>query len=93
MADEFAKGFGIFTGAGLAWMVLASWYRTPAFESTEQLVAPLTTSMGSANLLNSTAIVLMDVLFWFTILGTLMFWVGIPAMRQARETFSESDAE
>ena len=40
MADEFMKGLGIFTGAGLAWLVLASWYRTPSFGSTEQLVAP-----------------------------------------------------
>ena len=42
MADEFIKGLGIFTGAGLIWMVLAGWYRTPSFESTPQLVAPLT---------------------------------------------------
>ena len=41
MADEFIKGLSIFTGAGLAWMVLAGWYRTPSFESEQQLVAPV----------------------------------------------------
>jgi len=25
MADEFMKGFGILTGAGLLWMTLAGW--------------------------------------------------------------------
>ena len=33
MADEFIKGLALFCGAGLAWMVLAGWYRTPSFES------------------------------------------------------------
>ena len=93
MADEFAKGFGIFTSAGLVWMVLASWYRTPAFESTQQLIAPLTTEMGAANLLNSIGILLMDVFFWFTIIGTLTFWGAIPALRQFREALSENEAE
>ncbi|ERH06655.1 MAG: hypothetical protein J07HN4v3_02278 [Halonotius sp. J07HN4] len=31
MADEFMKGFGILTGAGLLWMTLAGWYQTPSF--------------------------------------------------------------
>ncbi|PYZ02684.1 hypothetical protein C8039_03740 [Halogeometricum sp. wsp3] len=41
MADEFIKGLGIFTAAGLGWMVLAGWYRTSSFEST-QLTGELT---------------------------------------------------
>lgn len=88
MADEFAKGMGIFMGAGLAWLVLAGWYRTPSFESTKQLVAPLTKDPATADLLNSIAIVLTDVFFWFTVLGTLTFWVLIPAVRQLRQRFA-----
>jgi hypothetical protein len=93
MADEFAKGLGIFTGGGLLWIVLAGWYRTSSFESTQQLVAPLTTSMESADLLNSMAITMMEVTFWFTILGTLAFWVGVPAIRQIRETLADSGGD
>lgn len=89
MADEFIKGLGIFTGGGLAWMVLAGWYRTTGFESTKQLVAPVTQEPGSADLFNSMAIVLMDVLFWFTVLGALTFWLLIPAGRQARQALAD----
>jgi len=39
MADEFAKGFGILVVAGLGWMTLAGWYRTPSFEG-QQLQRP-----------------------------------------------------
>jgi hypothetical protein len=90
MADEFIKGLGILTGAGLFWMVLAGWYRTPSFESTEQLVAPLTVDMGSATLLNVVAITLMDVFFWLAILGPLAFWILIPGARQARKALDEA---
>jgi len=89
MADEFIKGLGILTGAGLGWMVLASWYRTPSFESTQQLVAPLTTDPSSADLFNAVGIVMLDVLLWFALLGALTFWVVIPAARQAQETLEE----
>ncbi|MFB6156854.1 MAG: hypothetical protein ABEJ34_03320 [Haloferacaceae archaeon] len=89
MADEFIKGLGALTGAGLAWMVLAGWFRTPGFESTQQLVAPVTVSPGSADLLTTIAITLMDVFFWFALLGAFAFWVLIPATRQLRETVSE----
>ena len=82
MADEFIKGLGIFTGGGLAWMVLASWYRTASFEATNQLVGPVTIEAG--NLYNGFGVVLMNALFWFTVLGTLMFWVLIPGYRQLR---------
>ncbi|WP_435182887.1 DUF7314 family protein [Halobellus sp. EA9] len=88
MADEFVKGLSIFTGAGLAWMVLAGWYRTPSFESSQQLVAPL--SLGdSATMFDTLGVLLMDVFFWFAIIGALTFWVGIPAVRQAREAIEE----
>lgn len=89
MADEFAKGAGIFTGGGLLWMVLAGWYRTPSFESTNQLIAPLVVDPASADILNLLAINLLEIIFWFTILGTLTFWVGIPAIRQTREWFAD----
>lgn len=89
MADEFVKGLGIFTGAGMLWMVLAGWYRTPSFESTQQLVAPLTVDMGSATLLNVIAITLMDVFFWLAILGPLTFWILVPAGREARDALGE----
>jgi hypothetical protein len=84
MADEFIKGLGIFTGAGLAWMVLAGWYRTGSFESTQQLVEPVTIAEGEANLFNTLGIALMDVFFWFALVGALTFWVLIPAGRQTR---------
>lgn len=90
MADEFIKGLGIFTGGGLAWLTLASWYRTPGFESTQQLVAPVTAS--GDDLFNALAIALMDVFFWFTLIGALTFWVIIPAARQAREVIDERRA-
>jgi hypothetical protein len=89
MADEFIKGLGILTGAALMWIVLAGWYRTPSFESTQQLVAPLTVDPGSATLLNAVAITLMDVFFWLALLGPLTFWVLIPAGREARKAIEE----
>ncbi|QCC48261.1 DUF7314 family protein [Halobellus limi] len=88
MADEFVKGLGIFTGAGLAWMVLAGWYRTPSFESQEQLVSPVSLS-DSATMFDTLGVLLMDMFFWFAIIGALTFWVGIPVIRQAREALEE----
>lgn len=85
MADEFIKGLSIFTGAGLAWMVLAGWYRTTAFESTQQLVAPITVNPQSTNMFNALGVALMDVVFWLALLGPLAFWVLVPAGRQARK--------
>ena len=88
MADEFIKGLGIFTGAGLAWMVLAGWYRTPSFESQQQLVAPVELS-DSATMFDSLGVLLMDAFFWFAVLGALTFWVLIPVVRQASEVIEE----
>lgn len=84
MADEFIKGLGAFAGGGLVWMILAGWYRTPAFDSTEQLVAPLTVAPGSADPLTALGVTLMNVSFWVAILGPLVFWVLVPAGREAR---------
>lgn len=85
MADEFAKGLGIFTGAGLAWMVLAGWYNTPGFEEA-QLLGPNPENLGTYG---NAAIALKDALFWFAILGALTFWVIIPAIRRGRDALGE----
>lgn len=84
MADEFAKGFGILTGGGLAWMVLSGWYTTPSFEGV-QLLGEVPTDLGTYG---QAAIVLREALFWFTILGVVTFWVVLPALDQLREASS-----
>lgn len=84
MADEFAKGLGILTGAGLAWMVLAGWYNNEGFEDT-QLFGP---NPENVDLYSSIAITLKEALFWFMIIGTLTFWVVIPAIRRGREAMA-----
>mgnify|MGYP000283050089 FL=1 len=89
MADEFIKGLGIFTGAGLGWIVLAGWYRTPSFESTQQLVSPVSPNPANVDLFNLLAIGLMDVLFWFALLGPLAFWILLPAARQTRKAVED----
>ncbi|WP_396610337.1 hypothetical protein ACH9L7_08750 [Haloferax sp. S1W] len=88
MADEFIKGLGILTGSGLAWMVLASWYRTSSFESTKQLIEPLG-SGAPEGIFNLMGVILMDVFLWFALLGALTFWVLIPAGRQVMAALQE----
>ena len=90
MADEFIKGLGIFTGGGLAWLTLASWYRTSSFESTQQLVEPV--SAGST-IFDTLGVALMDAFFWFTLIGALTFWVLIPAGREARKALENRRAD
>jgi hypothetical protein len=90
MADEFIKGLGIFTGGGLAWLTLASWYRTSSFESTQQLVEPVS---ANPNIFDSIGVILMDVFFWFTLIGALTFWVLIPAGREARKALENRRTE
>lgn len=85
MADEFIKGLGILTGAGLAWMTLAGWYRTPSFEG-KQLLAPPPTP---ETIYDQIGVVLMDVMFWVAVIGALTFWVVIPAVEQARDALDE----
>lgn len=89
MADEFMKGLGLFTGAGLAWMVLAGWYRTPSFESSRQLVAA---PVEPGNVFDVIGIFLNNVFFWMAIIGPLTFWVLVPAIREARSSFGESQS-
>ncbi|MFB6139546.1 MAG: hypothetical protein ABEJ26_03825 [Halosimplex sp.] len=87
MADEFAKGLAILSGAGMAWLTLAGWYRTPSFEgSGVQLVAPL--ELSSPTVYDQIGIALMDVMAWFAIIGALTFWVLIPAVEQARDAYA-----
>lgn len=80
MADEFAKGLGIFTFAGLAWMTLAGWYRTPSFEGA-QLMGPVKDSL---TFFDQLGIVVMEGMFWFAVLGALTFWILIPALKELR---------
>jgi hypothetical protein len=89
MADEFIKGLGIFTAAGLGWMVLAGWYRTSSFETSRQLIEPVS---SGGTLFDSIGVLLMDGLFWFALLGALTFWVLIPVFRQTREALRERRA-
>ena len=86
MADEFMKGFGLFSVAGLLWMVSASWYRTAGFEDT-QLIAPPPEEPGTS--LDALAIFLGDLMFWLALIGALTFWIVIPAIRQARTSLNE----
>ncbi|SDF94179.1 DUF7314 family protein [Halorientalis regularis] len=85
MADEFAKGLGILTTAGLAWMVLAGWYTTASFAE-GQLLAPPPSDPG---VYASIGLFLKDALFWFAVLGALTFWVVVPLVEQAREAWAE----
>ncbi|MFB6126359.1 MAG: hypothetical protein ABEJ79_03550 [Halolamina sp.] len=87
MADEFIKGLGIFTAGGLAWVVFAGWYRTTSFESPRQLIAP---PPEPNTFFDVIGIFFADMLLWFTIIGTLTFWLLIPAAREAADAFGES---
>ncbi|MFB6268317.1 MAG: hypothetical protein ABEH83_00120 [Halobacterium sp.] len=77
MADEFAKGLGLLTGAGLIWMVLAGWYKTPSFEG-KQLTG---TPPSDLSMLGEMAVLLLEASFWLAIFGAFLFWVGVPLGR------------
>ena len=85
MADEFAKGLGILTGAGLVWMVLAGWYNTPGFEEA-QLTGP---NPENVDVYAQLALSLKEVMFWFAVTGAVVFWVVIPAVRQVQAYAAE----
>ena len=85
MADEFIKGFGVLTVAGLAWMVLSGWYTTPGFEDTQLFGAP-PENLGAYGDL---ALTLRGALFWFAVIGALTFWVVIPAINRYRGNTAE----
>jgi hypothetical protein len=87
MADEFIKGLGIFTGAGLGWLTLASWYRVSSFEATDQLIAPLQIE-GELTMFDQIGVLLMDALLWFALLGAFTFWVVIPVGREILRSVS-----
>ena len=86
MADEFMKGFGILTGAGLVWLTLAGWYQTPSFFITNQLIAP---PPEPANVFDAISIFLIDVFLWTALLGAFAFWILIPAGREAARALEE----
>lgn len=87
MADEFVKGLGILTTAGLAWMTLASWYRTPAFEG-PQLSGPVE---ATPTVYGQLGVTVMNGLFWFAVLGALAFWVVVPLVREARAALGDAE--
>lgn len=91
MADEFAKGFGIFSTAALMWMVSASWYRTESFESTHQLIAAPPENPGT--FFDTVGIFLGDLMFWMAIVGALTFWVLVPVGRQAQAAWGDRRAD
>jgi hypothetical protein len=80
MADEFAKGLGLLTGAGLIWMVLAGWYKTPSF-SGAQLIGEVPSGL---TMYDQIAVVLLEATFWLAVFGAIFFWVGVPLLREAR---------
>lgn len=85
MADEFIKGLGILTGAGLIWFTVSAWFNTEGFEGT-QLIAANPDDVG---LYAEILIAIKDVAFWFAILGALTFWVVIPAVREGRRAYEQ----
>ena len=85
MADEFAKGFGVLTVAGLGWMVLSGWYTTPGFEDAQLVGAPPAT----VDAYGQVALLLREALFWFAVVGALVFWVLIPAVNRYRGDTAE----
>ena len=87
MADEFIKGLALFCGAGLAWMVLAGWYRTPSFESSRQLIAA---PPEPGTVFDAIGIFLNNVFFWTAIIGALTFWLLVPAIHRLRESTNAS---
>jgi hypothetical protein len=78
MADEFAKGLGLLTGAGLIWMVLAGWYKTPSF-SGAQLVGEVPSEL---TMYDQLAVVLLNGMLWLAIFGAFFFWIAIPLGRE-----------
>lgn len=87
MADEFAKGLGLLSGAGLIWLVLAGWYRTPDFDG-PQLTAEI--QYKALSMYDLIAVQLMFAMFWLAIFGALFFWVLVPA---GREVYAAASSE
>ncbi|MFB6074392.1 MAG: hypothetical protein ABEJ89_05220 [Haloarculaceae archaeon] len=90
MADEFAKGLSILVTAGLGWMTLAGWYRTPGFESA-QLNGAI--QVQNPTVFDQIGFFLMPVLFWLAVFGALAFWVGVPLIEQARSAWADRQSD
>lgn len=88
MADEFIKGLAIFSGAGLIWLVIAAWFRTPSFYA-EQLWGP---GPEDPDTLAQAALILADVMFWVAIIGALVFWFVIPVGREVRSYLQDRNS-
>lgn len=86
MADEFIKGFGILSGAGLVWMTLAAWYQTPDFYITNQLIAPVA---EPETVFDVIAIFMIDIFLWTAILGAVAFWILIPVGTELVQSLEE----
>lgn len=86
MADEFAKGLGIASAGGLAWMVLAGWYNTPEFFSESQMLDPTPENL---DVYGQLSVVLRDAFLVFALLGMLTFWFLLPAYREFRAAYGE----
>jgi hypothetical protein len=84
MADEFVKGLGIATTAGLGWMILSGWYTTPGFEEA-QLIGPVPETV---DVYGELALVSREALFWFMVLGVFTFWVLVPVLNQLRSSMA-----
>lgn len=87
MADEFAKGLGIASAAGLGWMILSGWYNTPSFGATNQMLAPPPENL---DIYGQLSMVLRDALLVFGIAGALTFWFVLPAISEVRAYLAES---
>jgi hypothetical protein len=85
MADEFVKGLGILTGAGMVWMVLAGWYNTPSFDGPQLIGA----NPENLDVYGELALTLKEAMFWFAITGAVVFWVVVPAVREFRAYVAE----
>lgn len=90
MADEFIKGLGILTTAGLIWFVVAAWFRTEGFGGT-QLIAPV--DEAELGTYTEPLVLLSDVMIVFAILGAITFWLVIPAVREGRRAYESRRTE
>lgn len=89
MADEFMKGFALFSIGGLGWLIFGGWYRTPEYYTFVQLVVD---APAPETIYDTIGILASTVFFWLMIVGALTFWVVIPLTRQLRESLAEGNA-
>lgn len=89
MADDFVKGLTLFTLGGLGWIVFGGWYRTPSYYVVSQLVNE---AEGVNTVYDEVGLLAGDAFFWLMILGSLTFWVLIPATREFRRSRADDSA-